>query len=84
MRTCIMALNGIVRSYQLDQSLSMLRGVGFYFFFDRNFCQQTVETLIRHHDQTPRSAAASDQWVSTVCSRPTKRTIGLYGLINII
>ena len=43
--------NGISNSYQLDQSISVLRIVGRYFSFlvkfNRIFCKQTVETLIR-------------------------------------
>ena len=43
--------------YQLEQSISILRGVGLIFYsnFDRTFCEQTVETLIRR-----RSFAASN------------------------
>ena len=44
--------NGISQSYQLNQSISVLRVVGWYFFhfysnFKRIFCKQIVETLIR-------------------------------------
>ena len=43
--------NGISYSYPLDQSISVLRVVGWYFSFysnfNRTFCKQTVETLIR-------------------------------------
>ena len=42
--------------------------------FQRNFCKQTAETLIR------RCILRRLIWVSTVCLRPTKRTLGLYGL----
>ena len=41
--------NGISISYQLDQSISILRVVGgtfhFYSDFDRAFCKQTADTL---------------------------------------
>ena len=49
----------------LDETISNIRGVGWYFFHFhshsyRNFCEQTVETLIRcpilRHHQTQRSA----------------------------
>ena len=43
--------------------------------FDRLFCKQTVETLIR--SRRLRRLI----WVCTVCRCPTKRTLGLYGLI---
>ena len=43
--------NGISNSYQLDQSISVLRILGGIFHFYSNFnlslCKQTVETLIR-------------------------------------
>ena len=43
--------NGISHSSQLDQSIFVLRGVGwhfsFLFKFNRTFCKQTVDTLIR-------------------------------------
>ena len=45
--------NGISHTYQLDQSMSVLRVVRLYFSFlsnsNRSFCKQTVETLIRRH-----------------------------------
>ena len=65
-------LNGLFHCYQLDQSIAVLRVVGwpfqFYSSFDRTFCKEIVvlRRLI---------------WVCTVCICPTKRTIGLYGLI---
>ena len=45
--------NGISKSYQSDHSISVLRVAGCVFFhfysnFNRIFCKQTVETLIRH------------------------------------
>ena len=42
--------------------------------FDRTFCKQTVETLIRCR------ILQRLIWVWTICLRPTKRTPGLYGL----
>ena len=42
--------NGISRSYQLDQSISIFRGAWWYFSFlfkfNRTFCKQPVENLI--------------------------------------
>ena len=41
------------QSFQLDQSISVLRVVEWYFHcysnFNRTLCKQTVDTLIRHH-----------------------------------
>ena len=42
---------------------------------DRTFCKQTVETLIRRH------IVRFLVWVSTVCTCPTKRTLGLNWLM---
>ena len=71
-------LNGISHSSQLDQSISILRVIGWYFSFfsnfNRTFCKQTVETLIRRHIMRRLI------WVCTVFLCPTKRTLGLYGL----
>ena len=52
-------LNGISRRYQLEQSISVLRDVRWYFFhfysnFNRKLCKQTVETP----HQTLRSVAS--------------------------
>ena len=49
----------------------------FYQNFDRIFCKQTVETLIR------RRVMRRLVWVCTVCLCPTKRALGLYGLTHI-
>ena len=72
---------GISHSNQLDQSISVLRDVGWYFSlfynFNRTFCQQTVETLIR------RRILWRLIWISTVCLCPTKRTLDLYVLKTI-
>ena len=55
--------------------LGLLGGIfHFYSNFNRTFCKQTVETLIRH------CYTASDQFC-TVCRCPIKRTLGLNGLI---
>ena len=71
--------NGISLSYQLDQSISVLKScweVLFIFIqiLIRAFCKQTVETLIRHR------ILWCLIWVCTVCLCPTKRMLGLYGL----
>ena len=70
--------NGLSLSYQLDQSISVLRVVGWYFSFYSNFnrtiCKQTVETLIRC------CFVRRLVWVCTICLRQTKRTLDLYGL----
>ena len=79
--------NEISYSYQMDQTMSVLTVVGWYFFnfiqnFERKFCQkQTVETLIRC------SVLLRLIWVCTVCTCPPppkkkktkKQTLGLYG-----
>ena len=43
--------NEISHSYQLDQSISVLRDVELYFYSNSNriFCKQTAETLIICH-----------------------------------
>ena len=68
--------NGISHSYQLDQSISILRVVGCYFFFNfnRTICKQALETLIRHHILWYLI------WSCTLNICPTKRTLGLYSL----
>ena len=72
-------LKGISHWYKLDQSISVLRVVGWYFHiysnFNRTFCKQTVETLIR------RRVLRRLIWVCTVCLCPTQWTLGLYGSI---
>ena len=52
-----------------------LLGSTFHFYsnFDRTFCKQTLETLIR------RRVLRCLVWACTICLRPTKRTLGLYG-----
>ena len=50
----------------------------FYQYYNRSFCKQTVETLIRRHILWHLI------WVCTVCLCSTKRTLGLYGLIVLI
>ena len=62
-------LNGISHCYQLDQSISVLRVDGRYFFF---FNQTLNETYI--------CVLWRLIWFCTVCQYPTKRTLGLYGL----
>ena len=70
--------NGISHRYQLKKSISVLRGVRWYFFilssFNRKLCKQTVETLIR------RRILWRLIWVCTICLCPTKRTLGIYKL----
>ena len=74
--------NVISNLYQLDESISIFRIVGWYFSFyssfKRNFCKQTVENLTRCH------VLLRLIWFCTVCRYPTKKTQGLYGLIIII
>ena len=64
--------------YQLDESISNLGLLGgifhFYLNFKRNFCKQIVENLIRPH------VLQRLIWFCTVCRRPIKRMLGLYGL----
>ena len=70
--------NGIYHTYQLDDSISNFRVVGWYFSFHSNFKinfrKQTVENQIRR--RKPRRLI----WFCTVCRCPTKRTQGLYRL----
>ena len=73
--------NGISQNYQFEQSISVLRDVGWYFSFvssnfNRTFQKQTVETLIRY------SKTLHLVWVCTVWLCPTKRTLGLYGSMS--
>ena len=70
-------LNVFYHLNQLDESISNFRVVGhFYAKFKRNFCKQTVENLIRCHVL----------WhliqFCTVCQCPTKRMLGLCGLMS--
>ena len=66
--------NGISQCYKLEQSISVLRDVGWYFSFysnfKRNFCKQTVESVIR------RRILRRLIWFCTICRCPTKRTLG--------
>ena len=70
--------NGFSNLYQLDEFIYNFRVVSgifhFYSNFNRTFCKQTVETLIRRHVMWRLT------WVCTVCLCPTKRKLGLYGL----
>ena len=69
---------GISHYYQLDQSISVLRGFGRYFlfllYFYRTICKQIVETLVR------RRVLRRLIWACTVWLCTTKRTLGFYGL----
>ena len=76
--------------FQLDQSFSVLRAVVWYFSsnFNRTFCKQIVETLIRcsvlRHliwETLIRCSVLRHLiWVCTICICPTRRTLCLYGL----
>ena len=81
--------NGISKCYQLEQSISVLRDVRWYFWmlggifhfyssFHRKLCKQTVETLIR------RRILWHLFWVCTICLCPKKKMLGIYGLKNAI
>ena len=67
--------NGISHRYQLDQSISALSNIGWYFQFYSNFnitfCKQTVDSL---------GLVWCLVWVCTICLRPAKSTLDLYGL----
>ena len=69
--------NGVSHCYQLEQSIFVSIDVGWYFSFysnfNRTFCKQTVETLIR------RRVLWRLVWICIVCLCPTKRTLGFYG-----
>ena len=62
--------NGISHPYQLEQSISVLRDVRWYFHFyssfNRKLCKQTVETLIR------RRILWRLIWVCAICLCPIK------------
>ena len=70
--------NVFFHHYKMDQSISVLRVVGWYFFiFIRNsierVCKQTVEALIRSRVRL---------WVLTVCLCTTKRSLCFNGLVS--
>ena len=68
---------GTSNSYQLDQSFSILRVDGRYFFYSnstKTFFKQTVEILIRC------CILQHLIWVCTICLCTIKRMLGLYGL----
>ena len=71
--------NKFSRPYQLDESISNFRVVGWYFHFysnfKRNFCKQTVENLIRRH------VLRCLIWFCTVCRCPTKKDARLIWVI---
>ena len=73
-------LNGISHCYQLDQSFSNFRGVGWYFSYFPNFscifCKQTVKILTRHN------IVRCLIWICNICPCPIKRKLGLYGLMS--
>ena len=75
--------NELTHPYQLDESIFHLRSVWctffhFYHIFDRNSCEQTVQTLIR------RRVLWHLIWVCIVCLCPKKGTPGIYGLIRLL
>ena len=65
-------VNGFSQLYQLEEFTSYLGLLGgishFHSNFNRTFCRQTMENLIRR------------RVFCTVCRCPTKRTLSLYGL----
>ena len=70
--------NEISKCYQLDQSISALRVVGWYF----TFCQISIEHNVSNSgdpDQTPHSVAI-DLGLRCLPLCHTKRTLCLYGL----
>ena len=59
--------------------LELLGGIShFHPNFNRTFCRQTVKNLIRRH------ILRRLIWFCTVCRCPTKRVLGLYGLIKLL
>ena len=75
--------NGLSHPYQLDESFFSFQGCLVYFFhfyqvFDRNSCEQTVETLFK------RRILRRLIWVCTVCLCPKNGTPGLYGLNSLL
>ena len=50
--------NGISQSYQLDQSISILRVVGLYFSFLLEFQKNILQANSGDADQTPHNAAS--------------------------
>ena len=73
--------NGISQHYQLEQCISVVRDVGWYLSFlfpnfDRPFQKQTVETLNRCCRMLHRVLLRT-RWLC-----PTKRTLGLYGIMG--
>ena len=69
--------NGVSHCYQLEQYIFVSIDVGWYFLFysnfNRTFCKQTVETLIR------RRVLWRLVLICIVCLHPTKRALGFYG-----
>ena len=59
--------NGISHRYQLEQSISVLRDVRWYFSFlfnlNRKLCKQTVETLGLHYLPMSHKKDARHIWV---------------------
>ena len=74
--------NVLSHPYQLDESISNFRVVGWWYFsflfifLKRNFCKQTVENLIRRH-------VLSDLMLHCL-PMSQKRTLGLYGLNMVV
>ena len=68
-------LNGISHCYQLDPSFSVLKGCWIVFYI---FIQISIEHSV---SKQQRPILRCLIWVCTVFLCPTKRTLGLYGLI---
>ena len=69
--------NGISHYFQLEQSISALRNVGWYFSFysnfNRAFCKRMVETLIRR--RIMRAASGQALHYSTTSHKKDARLI---------
>ena len=70
-------LNALPHHYQMDVSISNFMVVGCFFYsnFKISFCKQAVENLIKHQILWHMIS------FFTICWYPTKRQLGLYGLI---
>ena len=68
----------IIINWTSPLPLEGLLGCIFHFYFNRTFCKQRVETLIG------RRVLWHLFWVCTVCLCPTKQTLGLNGLMQLV
>ena len=73
--------NRISYHYQLEQSISVLRDVGWYFSFYSSLNKTILQANSEDPDQMPLSAA-SDLGLHYLPRCPTKRMLGLYGLMQ--